>query len=141
MIQITRKTLTVLPLLLIACSFFSFSEKDPVPDKKLLTGIWEMQLNNRPTGFLKIFGASGEISNVQLTPLGFVKTLEGSYEIQSDSTYIEKVEQHQNTSLNKKEVIIGYHLDNPNMLTITYNINNFQGKEVYRRVPFTLTVN
>jgi hypothetical protein len=137
-----RKITTPIAVALFAATFFlsSFSS-DPKPKTKDLAGIWEMQINNRPTGFLKIFGTGGDVTNVRLTPLGFVKTLSGSYEIQSDSTYIEKVEEHENAALNKTNVVLRYQMDNPNTLTISYTINNFQGKETYRRVPFTIIVN
>lgn len=100
-----------------------------------------MQINNRPTGLLKILGAGGDVTNVRLTPLGFVKTLSGFYEVQSDSTYVEKVTEHENASLNKTSVLLKYQMDNPNTLTISYTINNFQGTETYRRVPFSIVVN
>ncbi|MCH5715641.1 DUF4488 domain-containing protein [Niabella hibiscisoli] len=95
-------TVTAIALLLSTVLFSAFSTEDPKPGNKPLAGIWEMQINNRPTGILKILGTGGDLSNVRLTPLGFVKTLWGSYEIQSDSTYIEKVEEHENAILNKK---------------------------------------
>lgn len=94
-----------------------------------------MQINNRSTGFLKISGTGGDVTNVRLTPLGFVKMLSGSYEIQSDSIYIEKVTEHENTALNKTNVVLRYQMGNPNTLTISYTINNFHGKKltgVYR---------
>lgn len=128
-------------LILIAFCFSAFSQKDPKPGPKSLTGIWEMQINNRPTGFLKILGAGGDLTNVRLTPNGFFRTLGGSYEIQSDSTYIEKIEESENPALNKKQLTIRYNMDNANTLTISYTINNYQGKETYRRVPFTIIVN
>ncbi len=121
--------------------FFSSFSSDPKPKTKDLAGIWEMQINNRPTGLLKILGTGGDVTNVKLTPLGFVKTLSGTYEIQSDSTYIEKVAEHENVTLNKTSVVLRYQMDNPNTLTISYTINNFHGKETYRRVPFTIVVN
>lgn len=121
--------------------FFSSFSSDPKPQIKDLAGIWEMQINNRPTGLLKILGTGGDVTNVKLTPLGFVKTLSGTYEIQSDSTYIEKVAEHENVTLNKTSVVLRYQMDNPNTLTISYTINNFHGKETYRRVPFTIVVN
>ncbi|GEM_PF-3404653 len=137
----TLKTVSVIALLLSALLFSAFSTEEPKPGAKPLAGIWEMQINNRPTGILKILGAGGDLSNVRLTPLGFVKTLWGSYEIQSDSTYIEKVEEHENTALNKKSVVLKYKMDNPNMLKISYTINDFHGEETYKRVPFTIVVN
>ena len=125
----------------LASFFLSAFHIDPKPKTKDLAGIWEMQINNRPTGFLKIFGTGGDVTNVRLTPLGFVKTLSGSYEIQSDSTYIEKVAEHENAALNKTNVVLKYQMDNPNTLTISYTINNFHGKETYRRVPVRPVVN
>ncbi len=127
---------------LVLTSFFlSAFVADPQPKTKNLAGIWEMQINNRPTGFLKILGTGGEVTNVRLTPLGFVKTLSDSYEIQSDSTYIEKVTEHETNTLNQTNVVLRYQMDNPNTLTISYTIKNFHGKETYRRVPFTIVVN
>ena len=136
----TIKTATGITLVL-ASLFLSAFSVHPKPKTKDLAGIWELQINNRPTGFLKIFGTGGDVTNVKLTPLGFVKTLSASYEIQSDSTYIEKIVEHENAILNKTNVVLKYQMDNPNTLTLSYTINNFQGKETYRRVPFTIVVN
>lgn len=135
------KLLTGAAFILITVFFSAFSKEDPQPNPKSLTGIWEMQINNRPTGFLKILGTGGDLTNLRLTPNGFFRTLGGSYEIQSDSTYIERIEESENPALNKKTLIIRYNMDNANTLTITYTINNYQGKETYRRVPFTIIVN
>ncbi len=97
-----------------------------------------MQINNRPTGFLKILGTGGDLTNLRLTPNGFFRTLGGSYEIQSDSTYIERIEESENPALNKKTLIIRYNMDNANTLTITYTINNYQAKKPTAEYPLLL---
>lgn len=134
------KTLTGSIFIFIACCLSSFSADDPKPDSKGIIGIWEMLVDNRPTGFLKILGPGGDLNNVRLTPVGFITTLRGSYEIQSDSTYVEKIEESEDPGLNRKNLTVRYNMDNANLLTITYTLNNYQGKETYRRVPFTVVL-
>lgn len=126
-------------LLVTIISSFSIDNINPKNRNEKLMGTWEFLVDNRPTGALKILGVAGEMSSLQMTPNGFIKTLEGTYEVLSDSVLIEKITKRVPTSLTEKEVIVNYKMDNENSLTIAFTLNGRKGVEVYRRVPFPIS--
>lgn len=122
-------------VILFCCS--SFVNKD-YNSATSLKGIWELFVNNRPTGFLKILATDGKLTNIAMTNSGFVETLKGTYEIQSDSVYIEKIEKSVDHTLNGINNKMVYKMDNENTLTIMFFVNGHSLTETYHRIPAAL---
>ena len=123
---------------IIAAAGFKQVAKEKILGQKDLVGVWEMLYNGKPTGVLKIIGSDGSLVNIVSTPKGFLTTLTGSFEITSDSTYIEKIEKSINSFLSGTSNEITYKMDNTNNMMIRFLVKEKTYIESYRKVPFAI---
>jgi len=125
-------------ILMIIAGGFKKATKKTGYDQKDLIGVWEMLYNGKPTGFLKIIGSDGRLTNIVSTPQGFLTTLTGSFEITSDSTYTEKIEKSVNSVLTGTHNKITYKMDNANYMVIYFLVKDKVYQETYRKVGFAI---
>lgn len=138
--KLTLRAITIVTFIVFIIVAFSFKQatEERNHGQKDLVGVWEMLYNGKPTGVLKVIGSDGSLVNIVSTPKGFLTTLTGSFEITSDSTYIEKIEKSINSFLNGTSNEITYKMDNASSMVIRFLVKEKTYLESYRKVPFAI---
>lgn len=120
--------LPVLFLMLIVASSFGLQ-----PSNKLI-GIWELQMDNGPTGLLKIFNADGTTTSIGLADEGMGISLRGTYELKSESTYQEKIIESAYSEQNGTQKLVNFELVGDSVLQLSYKIGNESYNEEYKKL-------
>lgn len=118
----------VLFLMLIVASSFGLQ-----PSNKLM-GIWELQMDNGPTGLLKIFNADGTTTSIGLAEEGMGISLRGTYELKSESAYQEKIIESAYSEQNGTQKLVTFKITGDSVLHLSYKIDNETYNEEYKKL-------
>ena len=113
--------------LLIICS------SAPKPDNRL-AGIWELQMEDSPTGLLKIFNKDGSFTNIGLGDNGFGIAAEGTYALQSENSYLEKIAVSSFKDQQGTQKEVRFLISGDSTLHIAYTIAGTTYNEDYKRL-------
>lgn len=105
----------------------------PKPENRL-AGIWELQLDGASTGLLKLYNADGTTSNIGLGNDGFGISMEGTYELQSANSYLEKTVRSGFSEQTGAQKLVLFKLTGDSLLHLSYKISGKTFTEDYKRL-------
>lgn len=105
----------------------------PKPDNRL-TGIWELQLDGASTGLLKLYNVDGTATNIGLGNDGFGISMEGTYELQSANSYLEKTVRSGFPGQKGAQKLIQFKLTGDSLLHLSYKISGEMFTEDYKKL-------
>ncbi|MEA4917757.1 DUF4488 domain-containing protein [Proteiniphilum sp.] len=100
------------------------------------TGVIELDTTKlQPAYFYKVFGNTGELTAMFITPVLSLITISGTYEIVSSNQYIEHVNYHSNPDFANRDVVLDYIFISDGYLQSSYkNDMGMVGLEIWKKL-------
>ncbi|MCD2424631.1 DUF4488 domain-containing protein [Niabella pedocola] len=105
----------------------------PAPQNRL-TGIWELQMDGASTGLLKMYNADGSTTNIGLADEGFGISMEGTFVLQSDGSYLEKTVRSSFPEQVGAEKLVQFKLTGDSLLHLSYKVAGETFTEDYKKL-------
>ncbi|MCF3110427.1 DUF4488 domain-containing protein [Niabella sp. CC-SYL272] len=99
-----------------------------------LTGIWELQMDGASTGLLKLYHADGTTTNIGLGDDGFGISMEGTYTLQSENSYLEKTVRSSFRDQVGTEKLVQFRLAGDSLLHLSYTVSGETFTEEYKKL-------
>ncbi|WP_300601694.1 DUF4488 domain-containing protein [Niabella sp.] len=99
-----------------------------------LTGIWELQMDGASTGLLKLYNTDGTSTNIGLGDDGFGISMEGTYTLQSENSYLEKTVRSSFREQVGAEKLVQFRLVGDSLLHLSYKVSGETFTEEYKKL-------